>query len=224
MFKEILKDITKDKVLSFLVLTSLVLFIIVMFVNYSPKKEKVVVSTTTYNESSSISPVYTSYREGSDGFNRVIADLKYYTTKSSREVHDFKKLTGIKDGVAESLYHTKNVSQHSMLDTFSDWIGVTPETEGTLILYNKDSGTYSTKPVKSIKLSYNSSLSEIKYLYSSTYKGYYGAPSPIYSYTPTVEIVVYDDDSYEWKYNEDWKMDNEDELKSYISSSPKKED
>lgn len=224
MTKEIQNNISKDKVLLFLVVTSLILFIIVMFVSYFPKKEKVVLSTTTYNESSSISPVYTSYKEGSDGFNRVIADLKYYTTKSSQGVQDFKKLTGLKDGVAESLYHARNISKSTLLDVFSDWIGVTPENEGTLILYNKENGTYSTRVVKSIKLTYNSSLSEIKYLYSSKYKGYYGAPSPTYSYTPTVEIVVYDDDSYKWKYDENWKMDNEDELNSYISSSPKKED
>lgn len=223
MFKEIQNNISKDKVLSFLVVISFVLFIIVMFVSYSPKKEKVVLSTTTYNESSSISPVYTLYTEGSDGFNKVIADLKYYTTKSSQGVQDFKKLTGIKDGVAESLYHTRNISKSTLLDVFLDWIGVTPENEGTLILYNKDNGTYSTRVVKSMKLTYNSSLSEVKYIYSN-YKGYYGAPSPIYSYTPTVEVVVYDDDSYEWKYSENWKLDNEDELKSYISSSPKKED
>lgn len=49
-------------------------------VNPSDKIE----STTTYSETSTIVPVYTHYKEGSDGFNKVIADLEFYNTKPEK--------------------------------------------------------------------------------------------------------------------------------------------
>ena len=75
-----------------------------------------------------------------------------------------------------------------------------------------------------MKLSRNSSKGEAESYYSRKYEGYQGAPQPVYSYSPTVELVAYKDGTYEWKSNDNWKLENEAELQSYISSSPKKED
>lgn len=212
----------KDKVLSTLFVLSIILFVIMLIFSYSPKEEKELISTTSYNEFSTITPVYTSYKEGSKNFNKVITDLEYYTTKPTQSVQNLKKLTGIRTGDAESLFYVKNVYEKSFLDIFSDWLGVSPETEGTLILYNKESKTYTTHSVNHIDLSYTSNLNDIKSYYSKEYGGYYGAPNPSYSYTQSVEIVKYSDGTYEWNHKEDWKIDNEDELKAYISSSPTK--
>lgn len=212
----------KDKVLSTLFVLSIILFVIMLIFSYSPKEEKELISTTSYNEFSTITPVYTSYKEGIKNFNKVITDLEYYTTKPTQSVQNLKKLTCIRTGDAESLFYVKNVYEKSFLDIFSDWLGVSPETEGTLILYNKESKTYTTHSVKYIDLSYTSNLNDIKSYYSKEYGGYYGAPNPSYSYTQSVEIVEYSDGTYEWNHKEDWKIDNEDELKAYISSSPTK--
>lgn len=46
----------------------------------------------------------------------------------------------------------------------------------------------------------------------------------MYSYSPTVELTEYKDGTYMWKYKDNWKIENEDEIKSYITSAPKKED
>lgn len=75
-----------------------------------------------------------------------------------------------------------------------------------------------------MKLSRKSSKGEVESYYARKYKGYQGAPKPVYSYSPTAEIIAYKDGTYEWKSSDNWKLDNEAELQSYISSSPKKED
>lgn len=195
-------------------------------------------STTTYSETSSVVPVYTKFKEGSDGFNKVIADLEYYNTKPEKtEVTRFVKsnFSGSKgfevtdsliDGKdAESLYyHAKGSAMGFMEDFFNSLLEDSREDIGTLIFYNKEEKTYTSKPLKGIKIYNKSTKGRAEGYYHREYEGYQGAPQPVYSYSPTVELVAYEDGTYEWKSNDNWKLDNEDELKSYISSSPKKED
>lgn len=205
-------------------------------VNLADKVE----SITTYSESSTVFPVYTHFKEGSVDFNKVIADLEFYNTKPEKtEVTRFVK-TSINKGVeetyslidgkeAESLYyHARGSALLPFEATFQYLVGVTDEdkegNKGTLIFYNKSEKTYTTKPIKGMKITHKSSKGEAESYYSRKYEGYQGAPKPVYSYSPTVELVAYKDGTYEWKSNDNWKLDNEAELRSYISSSPKKED
>ena len=197
-------------------------------------------STTSYSESSTVVPVYTRYNEGTENFNKVIADLEFYNTKPEKtEVNRLVMTTPNKgydrtysliDGKdAESLYyHTSDYVLLPFEKTFQSLLGITDEdkegNKGTLILYNKTERTYSSKPIKGMKLSRKSSKGEAESYYARKYEGYQGAPKPVYSYSPTVELIAYKDGTYEWKFNDNWKLDNEAELRSYISSSPKKED
>lgn len=203
-------------------------------VNPSDKIE----STTTYSETSTIVPVYTHYKEGSDDFKKVIADLEFYNTKPEKtEVTRFVKsnFSGSKgfevtdsliDGKeAESLYyHAKGSPMGFIEDLFNSLLEDSREDIGTLILYNKSEKSYTSKPIKGIKIHNKSTKGRAEGYYHREYEGYQGAPKPMYSYSPTVELIAYKDGTYEWKSNDNWKLDNEDELKSYISSSPKKED
>lgn len=197
-------------------------------------------STTTYSESSTIVPVYTRYNEGTEDFNKVIADLEFYNTKPEKtEVtrlvmtspnKGYDRTYSLIDGKdAESLYyHTSDYVLLPFEKTFQSLLGITDEdkngNKGTLIFYNKVERTYTSKPVKGMKLSRMSSKGEAESYYTRKYEGYQGAPKPVYSYSPTVELVAYKDGTYEWKSNDNWKLDNEAELQLYISSSPKKED
>lgn len=203
-------------------------------VNLADKVE----STTTYSESSTIVPVYTTYKEGSDGFNKVIADLDYYNTKPEKaEVTRFVKSNfsgsrgfevtdSLIDGKdAESLYYHSSVSTLGFIEEFVNFmLEDSKEDIGTIIFYNKSERTYTSKPVKGMKISRKSSKGRVEGYYFREYEGYRGAPQPMYSYSPTVELVAYKDGTYEWKSSDNWKLDNEAELKAYISSSPKKED
>lgn len=192
-------------------------------------------STTTYSETSTIVPVYTHAKEGSDDFNKVIADLEFYNTKPEKtEVTRFVKTSvnrgyeetySLIDGKdAESLYyHAKGSPIGFMEDFLNSLLEDSREDIGTLILYNKEEKTYSSKLIKGIKIQHKSSKDKAEGYYHREYEGYQGAPKPVYSYSPTVELIAYKDGTYEWKSNDNWKLDNEDELKSYISSSPKKE-
>jgi hypothetical protein len=196
-------------------------------------------STTTYDENSVVVPVYTRYNEGTENFNKVIADLEFYSTKPEKtEVTRFVK-TSVNRGIeetyslidgkdAESLYyHTGDYTLLTFEKTFQSLLGLTDEdkeeNKGTLIFYNKSERTYTAKPIKGMKLSRKSSKGEAESYYARKYEGYQGAPKPVYSYSPTVELVAYKDGTYEWKSSDNWKLDNEAELQSYISSSPKKE-
>ena len=197
-------------------------------------------STTTYSESSTVVPVYTYAKEGSDDFKKVIADLEFYNTKPEKtEVTRFvmtsvnrghEKTYSLIDGKdAESLYyHAHGSALLPFEETFQYLLGVSDEdkegNKGTLIFYNKSEKSYTTKPIKGMKISRKSSKSEAESYYTRKYEGYQGAPKPVYSYSPTVELIAYKDGTYEWKFNDNWKLDNEAELQSYISSSPKKED
>ena len=203
-------------------------------VNLADKVE----STTTYSETSTVVPVYTHAKEGSDDLKKVIADLEFYNTKPEKtEVTRFVKsnFSGSKgfevtdsliDGKdAESLYyHAKGSPMGFMEDFFNSLLEDSREDIGTLIFYNKAEKTYTSKPIKGIKINHKSTKGKAESYYHREYKGYQGAPKPVYSYSPTVELIAYKDGTYEWKSNDNWKLGNEDELKSYISSSPKKED
>lgn len=140
-----------------------------------------------------------------------------------------KKTYSLIDGKdAESLYyHAKGSELLPFERTFQYILGISDEDKegnrGTLIFYNKSEKTYTTKPIKGMKLSRKSSKGEAESYYVRKYWGYQGAPNPVYSYSPTVELVAYKDGTYEWKSNDNWKLDNESELQAYISSSPKKE-
>lgn len=196
-------------------------------------------STTTYSESSTIVPVYTRYNEGTDNFNKVIADLEFYSTKPEKTEVTRLVMTSANKGYdrtyslingkdAESLYyHTNDYTLLPFEKTFQSLLGVSDEdkeeNKGTLIFYNKAERTYFSKPIKGMRLSRKSSKVEAESYYARKYEGYQGAPKPMYSYSPTVELVAYKDGTYEWKSSDNWKLDNEDELQSYISSSPTKE-
>lgn len=193
-------------------------------------------STTTYSETSTVVPVYTHAKEGSDDFKKVIADLEFYNTKPEKtEVTRFvmtsrnrghEETYSLIDGKdAESLYyHAKGSPMGFIEDLFNSLLEDSREDIGTLILYNKAEKTYTSKPLKGIKIYNKSTKGKAEGYYHREYEGYQGAPKPVYSYSPTVELIAYKDGTYEWKSNDNWKLDNEYELKSYISSSPKKED
>ena len=193
-------------------------------------------STTTYSETSTIVPVYTHAKEGSDDFNKVIADLEFYNTKPEKtEVTRVVKTSinrgheetySLIDGKdAESLYYHVGGSPMGFMESmFNYLLGDSKEDIGTLIFYNKAEKTYTSKPIKGVKIRHKSSKDEAESYYARKYERYQGAPKPVYSYSPTVELIAYKDGTYEWKSNDNWKLDNEAELQSYISSSPKKED
>lgn len=193
-------------------------------------------STTTYSETSTVVPVYTHAKEGSDDFKKVIADLEFYNTKPEKaEVTRFVKTSvnrgheetySLIDGKdAESLYYHAKGSGMGFIEELVNFIlEDSKEDVGTLIFYNKSEKTYTSKPIKGMKLSRKSSKGEAESYYTRKYEGYQGAPKPVYSYSPTVELVAYKDGTYEWNSSDNWKLDNEAELKAYISSSPKKED
>ena len=198
--------------------------------------EDKVESSTTYSESSTVVPVYTHFKEGTDNFNKVIADLEFYNTKPEKtEVTRFimtsvnrghEETYSLIDGKdAESLYYHAGGSPVGFMESvFNYLLEDSKEDIGTLIFYNKSEKTYTSKPIKGIKIRHKSSKGKAESYYSRKYEGYQGAPNPVYSYSPTVELVAYKDGTYEWKSNDNWKLDNEAELQAYISSSPKKED
>jgi hypothetical protein len=213
-------------------ITAILIYSLLSPVNTTDKVE----SITTYSESSTVVPVYTYFKEGSDDFNKVIADLEYYNTKPEKtEVTRFVK-TSVNRGYeeaysliegkdAESLYYHAGGSGIGFIEELVNFLlEDSKEDIGTLIFYNKSEKTYTTKPIKGIKIRHKSSKGEAESYYARKYEGYQGAPKPVYSYSPTVQLTGYDDGTYEWKSNDNWKLDNEAELQSYISSSPKKED
>lgn len=162
--------------------------------------------------------------------------MEFYNTKPEKtEVTRFVK-TSINRGHeetyslingkdAESLYYHVGGSPIGFMESmFNYLLEDSKEDIGTLIFYNKSERTYTSKPIKGMKLSRKSSKGEVESYYARKYEGYQGAPKPVYSYSPTAEIIAYKDGTYEWKSSDNWKLDNEAELQSYISSSPKKED
>ena len=217
-------------------ITAILIYSLLNPVNTTDKVE----STTSYSEYSTIVPVYTRYSEDTENFNKVIADLEFYSTKPEKTEVTRLVMTSLNKGYdrtyslidgkdAESLYyHTNDYTHNPFEEIFQYLLGITDEdkegNKGTLIFYNKSERTYTSKPIKGMKFSRKSSKGEAESYYSRKYEGYQGAPKPVYSYSPTVELVAYKDGTYEWKSNDNWKLDNEAELQAYISSSPKKED
>lgn len=201
------------------------------------KESDLIKSKTTYSETSMVVPVYTSYNEGSESFKKVITDLEFYNTKPEKtevtHTVEYDSLFGkqsntstdslIDNKDAESLYYHESGSLNP-LDFVDSLLGKLEENVGTLIFYNKSEKTYTTRTVKGIRFSQDLSKNSIEYHYLWNYSDYQGAPKPVYSYSPTVELTEYKDGTYMWKYKDNWKIENEDEIKSYISSSPKKED
>lgn len=171
-------------------------------------------STTTYSETSTVVPVYTHAKEGSDDFNKVIADLEFYNTKPEKtEVTRFvmtsrnrghEETYSLIDGKdAESLYyHAKGSPMGIMEEFFNSILEDSREDIGTLILYNKAEKTYTSKPIKGIKIHNKSTKGKAESYYHREYEGYQGAPKPVYSYSPTVELIAYKDGTYEWKSND----------------------
>lgn len=212
---------------------TLILLVILWCLLFSISLKDNIKSKTTYTESSTVVPVYTTYDKDSKAFQRVVTDLEFYSTKPEKtedtQTTNVKTMfgtvssedtTSLIDGKdAESLYYHKGTSFNPL--GFVD--SVLGEPNGTLILYNKSEKTYTTHTVRGIKFSRNLSKNSVEVHYSRDYSDYQGAPKPVYSYSPTVELTEYKDGTYMWKYKDNWKIENEDEIKSYISSAPKKE-
>lgn len=107
-------------------------------------------STTTYSETSTVVPVYTTYDKDSKAFQRVVTDLEFYSTKPEKtedtQTTNVKTMfgtvssedtTSLIDGKdAESLYYHKGTS-FNPLGFVDSLLGKLEESVGTLILYNK---------------------------------------------------------------------------------------
>ena len=185
-----------------------------------PKK----VSSVTYTISSKVQPIYTYAEEGEKTFNKVVADAKYYTTNPSSQDKAYHVLSGTPyvSEDAGSLYYRMSRGR-SVSDFVESFVNSTRRY--SIIFYDTERNSYSVKKVTSLKVKEDKdSQNEINRYYESHYGGYKGIPAPVFSYTPKVEIITYSDNSVEWVYSEEWKLENEDELKAYIKSSPKKED
>lgn len=161
-------------------IAAILIYGLLNLVNPSDKIE----STTTYSETSTIVPVYTHYKEGSDGFNKVIADLEFYNTKPEKtEVTRFvmtslnrgyEETYSLIDGKdAESLYyHAKGSPMGFIEDLFNSLLEDSREDIGTLILYNKLEKTYTSKPIKGIKIHNKSTKGRAEGYYHREYEGY----------------------------------------------------
>lgn len=185
-----------------------------------PKK----VSSVTYTVSSKVQPIYTDAEEGEKTFNKVIADAKYYTTEPTNQDKASHLLTGTPyvSEDAGSLYYKMKTPPY-LVDFLKDFFD--SPTSYRLIFYDTKHNSYKVKETSSLTVKEDKrSQYDIDSYYRKHYGGYKGTPAPVFSYTPKVEIITYSDDSVEWVYSEDWKIENEDELKDYIKSSPKKED
>lgn len=187
-------------------------------------KKPTIVSSVTYGENSNIQPVYTFYKEGTNDFNKVVSDLDYYTTKP-----DSSKIT-LKSAITGSNVSSNVSSIYYQLDKgisspFTFVSNVFSESESSIILYNRKDRTYEVKKVSDIEfVTDTKSKDDLDSYYRENYGGYNGMPSPKFSHTSRVEIITYSDRTIKWVYSEKWKLDNEDELKAYLSSTPKKKE
>lgn len=187
-------------------------------------KKPTIVSSVTYGEHSNIQPIYTPYKEGTSDFKKVISDLDYYTTKP-----DSSKIT-LKSAITGSNVSSNVSSIYYQLDKgisspFTFVSNVFSESESSIILYNRKDRTYEVKKVSDIEfVTDTKSKDDLDSYYRENYGGYNGMPSPKFSHTSRVEIITYSDRTIKWVYSEKWKLDNEDELKAYLSSTPKKKE
>lgn len=187
-------------------------------------KKPTIVSSVTYGENSNIQPIYTPYKEGTSDFKKVISDLDYYTTKpKSSEITLKSAVKGFNvSSNASSIYYQLDKGISSTMD-FVESVFVQPES--SIIFYNRKDRTYEVKKVSDIDLITDTkSKDDLDNYYRENYGGYSGMPSPKFSYTSKVEIITYSDRTVKWVYSEKWKLDNEDELKAYLSSTPKKKE
>lgn len=123
---------------------------------------------------------------------------------------------------ASSIYYKLDEGISSPFTFLSNVFSVS---ESSIILYNRKDRTYEVKKVSDIDLIDDTkSKDKLDNYIKENYDGYNGMPSPKISYTPKVEIITYSDETVKWVYSEDWKLDNEDELKAYLSSAPKKKE
>lgn len=140
-------------------------------------------STTSYSESSTVVPVYTRYNEGTENFSKVIADLEFYNTKPEKTEVTRLVMTSLNKGYdrtyslidgkdAESLYyHAKGSPMGFMEDFFNSLLEDSREDIGTLIFYNKAEKTYTSKPIKGIKIRNNSTKGRAEGHYLREYGG-----------------------------------------------------
>lgn len=187
-------------------------------------KKPTIVSSVTYGENSNIQPIYTPYKDGTSDFKKVISDLDYYTTKpKSSEITLKSAVKGFNvSSNASSIYYQLDKGISSTMD-FVESVFVQPES--SIIFYNRKDRTYEVKKVSDIDLITDTeSKDDLDKYYRENYGGYNGMPSPRFSYTPRVEIITYSNGTTKWVYSEKWKLDNEDELKAYLSSTPKKKE
>lgn len=187
-------------------------------------KKLTIVSSVNYDESSNIQPIYTLYKEDTSDFKKVISDLDYYTTKpKSTEVTLKSAVTGFNvSSNVSSIYYQLDKGISSPFTFVSN---VFSESESSIILYNRKDRTYEVKKVSDIEfVTDTKSKDDLDSYYRENYGGYNGMPSPKFSHTSRVEIITYSDGTVKWVYSEDWKLDNEDELKAYLSSAPKKKE
>lgn len=194
------------------------------FVFFLLSNKPTIISSVTYDEASNIQPVYTLYKEGTNDFNKVVSDLDYYTTKpKSAEVTLKSAITGFNvSSNVSSIYYQLDKGISSPFTFVSN---VFSESESSIILYNRKDRTYEVKKVSDIDLITDTkSKDDLDNYYRENYGGYSGMPSPKFSYTSKVEIITYSDRTVKWVYSEKWKLDNEDELKAYLTSTPKKKE
>ena len=219
IFKGLVSSVRNHPFRSLLIIFWLVLICILVF-----REKPAIVSSVTYGENSNIQPIYTPYKEDTPDFNKVISDLDYYTTKPKSSKITLKSaITGFNvSSNVSSIYYQLDKGVSSPF-TFIE--NVFSEFEGSILLYNRKGRTYEVKKVSDIDLvTDTNSKDDLNRYYRENYGGYNGMPSPKFSYTPKVEISTYSDGTVKWVYSEDWKLDNEDELKAYLSSTPKKKE
>lgn len=187
-------------------------------------KKPTIVSSVTYGENCNIQPIYTPYKEGTSNFKKVVSDLDYYTTKPDYPKITLKSLLGTTNvsSNASSIYYKLDEGISSPFTFLSNVFSVS---ESSIILYNRKDRTYEVKKVSDIDLIDDTkSKDKLDNYIKENYDGYNGMPSPKISYTPRVEIITYSNGTTKWVYSEKWKLDNEDELKAYLSSTPKKKE
>lgn len=219
VFKGLVSSARNHPFRSLLIIFWLVLICILVF-----GKKPTIVRSVTYNESSNIQPIYTPYKEGTSDFKKVISDLDYYTTKpKSTEVTLKSEVTGFNvSSNVSSIYYQLDKGISSPLTFVENVFG---ESDSSIILYNRKGRTYEVKKVSDIDLiTDTNSKNDLDRYYRENYGGYNGMPNPKFSYTPKVEIITYSDGTVKWVYSEYWKLNNEDELRAYLSSAPKKKE
>lgn len=223
MLKKVFKRLSSFIVRHYFKFSFTIFFLVILCFSLFGKKPTIV-SSVIYGENSNIQPIYTPYKEGTSDFKKVISDLDYYTTKpKSSEITLKSAVKGFNvSSNVSSIYYQLDKGVSSPLTFVENVFG---ESDSSIILYNRKGRTYEVKKVSDIDLvTDTNSKDDLDRYYRENYGGYNGMPSPKFSYTPKVEIITYSDRTVKWVYSEDWKLDNEDELKAYLSSTPKKKE